>query len=369
MIYFSELQNTRVHTDTGRDVGKLHDIVFLGTDTPRITAIVVRAQGQFVLIRMDHIKTFAKTLVIHNGYTPSHYFDNELLIGKNLLDHQIIDINGNKIVRVNDIAINEKPTPYLAGVDITLWGVLRWFKLEQRVARTLRVFGIKAAPRLLSWADIQPLELSRGKVVLNTEVVNMKKIRPEDLADYLEETNIANVDRVLKTLSPEYGAEVIESLNVTYRTALFRRFSAQKAAQVLNLIDPDDAVDILLTVGERKRKSILENLPEDKHREIRYLLQLAKTPIGEKLTSEYITVSPNNTVAEVLEKVRRESATFDFVNNIYVINDEQRLIGVFDLHELIMQNSTTPVYRFMVTNPVVVYLTTPEEIVLKKMVK
>lgn len=258
MLYFSELKDKKVVTEDKKEIGKLIDLSFLVADTPRITNIVIRdLSKQKIHISTSAIKNINHVITIDKNYTPQTMSEVELYLERNLLDKQIIDIAGSKVVRVNDIAINDRPGYYIAGADIGLLGVLRWLHITDPITRIFKFFGIKIAPRFLSWGDIQPLELARGMVILKTQQEKLRKILPEDLADYLEKINIVNVDRILKSLDENYAADVISSLNINYQTALFKQFAPEKAAHIISLIDPDEAVDILLTLTETDRKSVV----------------------------------------------------------------------------------------------------------------
>jgi Mg/Co/Ni transporter MgtE len=210
--------------------------------------------------------------------------------------------------------------------------------------------------------------LGKGKVILNRAAERLEQIHPADLADYLERTNILNINKIVTLLDEDFAAEVIGNLNINYQTALFRGLKEARAARVINLIDPDEAVDILLTLSPRRRSLIIESLPPDKKIEMQYLLNLSKTPIGGHITSEFLTVSPEDRVRQVIEKIKKETGDFSFLNYIYVLNNNQ-LVGVFNLHELIMQGLNNLVYKFMIQNVITIHLTTPEEIALKKMFK
>lgn len=369
MLYFSELKGKKVCTEDDICIGNLVDMSFLVSDSPKITKIVVKGKDNLFNISTSSIQSVNHKIKINKQFDVQELTEHELLLGKNLLDKQIIDISGNKMVRVNDIAINDKPGYYIAGVDIGILGILRWLKVEELAARIVAPSGIKITSKFLSWADIQPLELARGMVILKTEQDKLKKIRPEDLADYLEKINIVNVDRILKSMDKEFAADIINNLNINYQTALFKQFPPEKAAEIISLIDPDEAVDILLTQPQKKREELIAFLPHKKATEINHLLHLARSPIGEKLTTQYFTVLSNVTVKEVLQKIRHETPTFSFLNYVYVLNQEDKLVGVFSLHELLLQNFESHVYKFMAQNVVVIHLTTPEEIALAKMVK
>lgn len=370
MLYFAELDRKQVLSSDRKPIGRLKDLVFRAQDQPIVTKLVVHADtGIDVFVPVHHIRKINSHIELMPDFQSVSLSENELYIKKNLLNQQIIDINGNKVVRVNDVAIQEKPTFLIAGVDIGLLGLLRWLKIEKGVNLLASRIGKTVTSRFLSWADIQPLELATGRVVLNKEEEKLERIRPEDLADHLEKMNLRNITRILDMLQDDFEAEVIQNLNLSYQQSLFRHFKPQRSAEILALIDPDDAVDILLTLPEEKRTEIVAMLPEDKRKEITHLLKLSKTEIGGLITSEFLTVGPDDTVSKVLSVVRSQSGDFSTLRYVYVVNNQKQLVGAFNLHELLIQHPDTPAYRFMGQNLIVAYLSTPEEIAIKKMLK
>lgn len=374
MFFFSEIKGKNVYTEDNILLGKLDDLVFKTTDKPYINKLVVRTLNkESFMIPVEYLKKINKDVFLFKNFQTGEPEENELFVLKNLLDKQVVDLKGAKLVRVNDVAFQKEGEKWLlTGVDIGLLGILRWLKLENfmvNLLKTLTFFKIRLVPELLSWADIQPLELTRGKVRLKRKEEKLKNIRPEDLADYLETTTITNVKKVLDIIDKNQAIEVINNLNLNYQAALLRQYSPLKAASVLSLIDPDEAVDILLTLPKKRKEAIINHLSLEKKKELLNLLKLSTTPIGGLISTEFLTVRPIDTVREVIDKIKKETVDFYFLNNIYVINDQKQLIGVFNLHELILQNLETPVYKFMITNPIILHLTTPKKIALKKIIK
>lgn len=370
MIYFSNFKGKKVYTEDQICIGKLDDLIFLASERPNISKLVVKGKlNDKIIIPTSCLRKINSTILITKDFNTVELQENELYILKNLLDKQIIDLTGNKIVRVNDVAIQDRDGLYIAGVDIGILGILRWLKLENLFFKLVSIFRMKPTSQFLSWGEIQPLELARGQVKLRKEEKRLEKLRPADLADHLEKTNILNVRRFLKILDEKFAADVITNLNINYQIALFRQFSDEKAAKIIMLIDPDEAVDVLLALPAKKRDEIIKSLPEDKKRKIAYLLSLAKTPIGNFVTTEYLTVSPDNTVREVFDLIKKNSSDIPVLNYVYVINKERQLIGVFNLHELLLQDLDNLIYKFMIQNVIIIHLTTPEEIVIKKMLK
>jgi len=370
MLYFSELKGKKVSTEDGILVGFLEDLIFQADQLPRLTKLVVRTPNrEKISILFNALIRIDQSIRINKQYNLGDLEENELFLVKNLLDKQIIDLKGHKVVRVNDVVIQDKEGWYISGVDIGTLAIFRWLKLDRLLIRAHAAFGIRIKSHFLSWGDIQPLELSRGKVVLKKREERLQQVRSEDLADYLERTNVRNIKKFLDILDDKFSADVISHLNINYQSAIFRSFTPEKAAKALQFVDADEAVDILLSLPSKKRQQIIPLLPDAKKQEIIYLLDLSKTPIGKLITSEYLTVDSGDTVGQTIAKIRLQSQDFSFLDHIYVVNQEKQLVGVFNLHELLIQNPDTPVYKFMVQNVIVVHLSTPEEIAIKKMLK
>lgn len=373
MLYFSELQNKKVFTEDKIEIGKLQDFIFLVSENPLITKIVVKDKNdQKLIISLEYLIKINNNIIVEKDYLNSSLEENELYLVKNLLDKQIIDLKGNKVVRVNDVAINKIDNKlFIAGVDVGLIGLLRRIRLfgGHKIYNFLSRLNIRITSEFLSWGDIQPLELTRGQVKLKKKEEKLEKIRPEDLADYLEQTNIANTKKFLKMMDLEKAAEVVSNLNINYQTNLFRHFKSATAAKFLNFIDPDEAVDVLLTLPKKKREEIINLLDDDIKNDVLKLLEYSNNPIGSLITTEYLTVNSDDSVRIVIDKIKKETSDFSVLDYVYVVNKKQELVGVFNLHELILEDLSTPVYKFMTQNIIVVHLTTPKELVLKKMFK
>ena len=368
MIYFSEILHKGIYTDQKIYLGKLKDLIFVVKDRPYITKMVVGGEKE-VVYPLSSLKSINGRLIIASDVVPTHLDENELYIHKNVLDQQIIDIAGNKVVRANDVVLQNKPEWYLSGIDISLYGILRWFGLERLLITMLKLLTIAPTPEILSWGDIQPLELARGRIKLKLEQDKLKKLRPEDLADYLELTNTESIKKILNTMDQEYAAMVIKNLNINYQTELFNKFSSEKAASVISLIEPDDAADILFTLDKQKRHEILTYLQDDYRKELMHLLDFAHTPIGEHMTTEYFTAFPDDSIKQVLRQIKEKTTDFEHLSYVYVLNKNNQLVGVCNMHELLLNDEDTPLYKFMISNLIAIHLNTPEEIAISKMLK
>ncbi len=147
-----------------------------------------------------------------------------------MLDKQIIDIAGNKLIRVNDVCFQEKNgNLYLMGVEVGILGILRRLGLEDLLIKIFGFFRIKIESKFLSWVDIQPLELTRGVVTARYKEDKLLRLLPEDLADYLEKTNVDNARRIINLLDERKAAEIIKELNLSYQLSFFNKLKIDDA--------------------------------------------------------------------------------------------------------------------------------------------
>lgn len=370
MLYFSELKGKRVVTEQGIRLGRLSDLVFLAQAQPMVTKLVVDGgRNHIYVIPVSYLKRLNSSVTIADGFAVESLASEELYLTKNLLDQQILDITGNKIVRVNDVAIQDKPILMIAGVDIGIVGLLRWFGADETFGRILRLLGTTVTSRFLSWADIQPLQLARGKVILKKADNRLSRLMPEDLADHLENISMRNVTRVLDLMDETLAARVVENLNITYQQSLFKVFAPQRSAKLIEHMDPDDAVDILLSLSLRRRATIIAHISAAKQKQLEKLLSLSKTPIGGLITPEFFTASPEAMALKIRQQIQKETQNFSALFYVYAVNKSGHLLGVANLHELLLQPNDMPFYKFMNPSLVVLHLTTPVEIAMKRMFK
>lgn len=372
MFYFSELLNKKVISETKRPLGKLKDILFLAEESPKITKIVIKKKKKNLVVLIKDVKEISSKIVISKDFVEKEIAERDVSLMQHLLNRQIIDVKGGKVVRVNDVAIQDKEEGseyYIAGVDVGFRAILRWFKLEKPTVPIYKLLNLYSRPHFLSWGDIEPLEILRGTVQLKKDSDDLTRMRPEDLADYLEKTNIRNVNKILTSLEEGFAADVIGDLNINFQTALFKRFEPDHAAKILEVVEPDEAVDILLTLPRDRRIQILDKLPLRKQENFKKLIKYSRTSVGKLINSEFVSVDSEMTASQALNLVKEQLSENIFSYYIYVKNSESHLVGVILLSNLLMQPADTPVFKFMEQDVVVLHLTTPRNIALKRMIK
>lgn len=376
MLYFSELDKKKVVTTDGIFIGYLDDIIFLLDNKPKVTKIVVDFHGQKTIINADAVHKFNSIVRIAKFYTQAELAENELFVKRNILDKQVIDISGNKIVRANDVIIHEQINLsshlyecYISGVDIGLIGILRRLHVENAMTKIIHFLGVNLVSNFLSWADIQPLDLARGSIRVKKEETKLQNMRPEDLADHLEQTNELNIKKFLRLLDKDFAAEVISNLNINYQRDLFKNWKSEKAAEIIEKLDTDVGADILFTLSKKKRDEILKCMSEKKQELLQSLLSITRTHIGKRISTEYIVAEPTETPRDVFKKLRKSAYEYESLDYVYILNQKKQLIGACNLLELLQQDENTPLYKFMSQNLIEGYLKTPLEMVVYKIIK
>ena len=369
MLYFSELRGKTILAGD-LFIGTLDDVVFQVSPAAIVTKLFVKKQsGQKFFLPYSAVDRIGGRIHVDANFVPTELEENELFVGKNINDQQIIDINGSNIVRVNDVVFIQQPQLHISGVDIGALGVLRWFGLEDIVSKVSRLTGREVIPKFLAWTDVAPVELARGKVVMKQSDTKLKRLKPEDLAGHLDTMSIRNVKRIINMFEDVYAAEVFSNLSVWSQTSLLRSFLPPKSASIISQLETSEAVDALITLRRSEKDKIISLLDRRQQHEIKRLMGLAKTPVGHVVSNQFLTVKPQDSANTILNKVRAARNDIDDIRYVYVVNNENQLIGIFTLYELIIQKSDVSAYKFMIQNPIVVQLSTPKELVLRRMKK
>ena len=370
MVYFSALQNTKVFTQDKQYFGKLIDLLFLPVETPLVTKFVIKTKENKILnIPIQFMNKNETSFILTNNYEVKEKAENEISLLYKVQNQQIVDIHGVEVIRVNDIVITDKPDYTISGIDIGPLGIFRWIGAARFIAKILSYINVRYKSNFIPWSEIEEKELEKNRIVLKSEKEQLKKIHPEDLAEHLEHATIRNVLRSLHIMDKELSARVVADLNVDYQRKIFQRFSPEHAGEILSLIDADEAVDVLLSLESSRRKNILEHISHGKKGPILHLLHLAKTPIGHLMTAEYLSVHADTSIKNTLDQLKRNTDEYSQLLYIYVINKDEQIVGVINIHELLMQPSDMPLYKIMNQNLVLGRLTTPKEIVLRRLIK
>jgi magnesium transporter len=358
MPFFTELVGRPVVDSANQPAGKLVDMVVSNSATyPIVTAVAVapRRRKSPVYVPWDQVVSLEQPIVLRQSITkiePYKPGDGELCIGTQVLDRQIVDVEGHKVVRANDLRLARTNGHYrLIGVDIGGQALMRRLGLQPLGKR----LGMAGKENFIAWRDVDPLA-SRDSNGIRLHVSNdsLAKLHPADIAEIVEELSINEGVALLSTMDDEIAADAMEEIAPEKQVSLLQEMTSARAADILEEMAPDDAADVLGDMPAEKQAELLREMEPEERGEVRELLRYPEFSAGGIMTTEYLAVPVTFTVGQTMERLRAEAAEVDVINYIYVVRDMQseELLGVLSLRALILAAPETPVRELMTDDPV-----------------
>lgn len=356
-IYLSSVIGRAVITSAGQEIGTLRDLIMIpGEVFPEVSHLVVRRGRNLELIPWGSVKLFTHIVISTTATKPVDAFpynpvEGEILVKRDLLDKQIVDVDGAKVVRVNDIKLgNLHDKLCIFSVDIGFRGILRRLGYERFGEHTARILRKDIPTTEISWEYVLPPEAKSSKLALNIARDQMKEIHPADLADILEKIPIQNIKTVLDNIDAETTGETLYELEPDMRNLVINQLDSEHASDILEEMEPDEAADVLADLPEQKAQELLELMDEENAEEIQELLEHEDDTAGGLMNSDYFRLSPSYTASDALQRLREESDELETVHYGYVVNEDGRLEGVVSLRQLVLSSPETPLTEIMEEN-------------------
>ena len=376
MPYVSDMLGKPVADLDGERLGTVQDIIASASGElphPRVVAIQVkRSRGTLfipyavVAVLIAPAIPLSRRLADIIPYQPQEH---DLFLARDVLDKQIIDTDGVRVVRVNDLELARVDGQvYVANVDIGGLGLLRrmgWAKTAQRVAGRL---GHPLPPGSISWEDV---ELLPGGQPMRLKVPGqaLAELHPADLAAIISDLSRAEGDRVLASLDVETVADTLEEVEPEFQASLIESMSDERVADVLEEMAPDEAADLLAELPEQRSQELLKLMELDEAADVRKLLAYPEDSAGGIMTTEYIAVGPDLSTEEVMAHLRENAEEAETIFYIYVTDSASCLVGVFSLRDLVLALPGTLVSEFMERRTVTVNLEDSQEAVAQAISK
>jgi magnesium transporter len=282
--------------------------------------------------------------------------DNGLLLVENIQDKQIVDMNGRKLVRVNDVRLATLPTGTFAiAVDIGIEGLLRRIGISLPIKRFLALFKINLPSKFILWDDVQAIDHSNLNIRLSKSYAKLHTLHPSDIADILEDMGKKSSMSVFSSLDEEKAADVLEELETHAQIHIVENLPLNKAADVLEKMPADEVADILDELEDEKAELLLKEMDTESSQEIRDLLEYSDNSVGSLMTTDILSFKPGITVEEVIVELRIKKPEAAELYNLFVTETNDELIGTFNLRDLIVAQPNTLVSQIMKSEPVFLY--------------
>jgi CBS domain-containing protein len=278
--------------------------------------------------------------------------ENGLLLVENILDKQIVDMNGRKLVRVNDVRLATLPAGTFAiAVDIGIEGLLRRIGISVPIKRFLSRFRINIPAKFILWDDVQAIDFSNLNIRLSKSYSKLHTLHPSDLADIIEDLGKKSSMSVFSSLDEEKAADVLEELETHVQVHILENLPVNKAADVLEKMPADEVADILDELEDEKAEMLLKEMDNESSQEVRDLLEYDDDLVGSIMTTDYMAFSATTTVAEVLVELRAKKPEAAELYNMFVTESNDELIGTFNLRDLVVSEPFLSVSQIMKSEP------------------
>jgi len=368
MPFVSDLIGRSVADVDGERVGTLKDLLAARWGSmphPQIVAIEVKRRSDAILIAMTDVAVLiAPAIPLKKKQDEIEYYqpgDEDLFLLRDVLDKQIIDTNGVRVVRVNDLELTRvNGDIYVANVDVSGTGLLRRLGLSF-ISRQLSKSGRQiASPGTISWDNV---ELISGDEPMRLKVPGekMAELHPADLAEILSDLTRQDGSKLLDSLDVKTLADTLEEVEPDFQASLIEQMSDERVVDVLEEMAPDEAADLLAELPEERSQELLKLMEDDEAEDILKLLAYPEDSAGGIMNTEFIAVPPHLTAEQVLDVLRESAHEAETVYYLYVLDDESHLTGVLSLRDLVLAQPSIPISEIMETRIVTVDLLDSQE--------
>ncbi|HLJ83745.1 MAG TPA: CBS domain-containing protein [Candidatus Eremiobacteraceae bacterium] len=352
-------------------IGRLEDVAVSGNDTfPAVTGLYIKGQ--------DGVRRFApfasvETLTPDDISVQSPPIDatavsppsDELLVNRAVLDKQILDVDGKKVVRVNDVRLAPAGAQMrLMAADVGFPGLLRRLGLRalgRQLEARPQLTGMP--PTLISWEAVQPLQHDQASEAIRLRVphARLNRIHPADLAAILQDLTASEQASLVTSLDEETAADAFEQLDVDTQLSILEDLKPERAADIIEKMEPDDAADLLGQIEQDKQQELLRLIEPTEAEDLRELLGHPEQTAGGLMTTQYLWIPPGLTVAQAFDRIRDNAGDAELVYYVYILDEREHIVGVCSLRELVMGRPDQAVAEISVEDVVTVQLEAPRD--------
>ena len=366
-LFVSEILKKPVLDPKGEELGRVNDLIVVkGEPLPKVTSIILLKKKRFFNLPWNDLNIFNKRILSAKIYSdhlqPYQFTEEDLLIVRDIFDKQIVDVNGAKVVRVNDVKLEGfKSVAILIAVDVGMRGILRRLGVERGGEDFMKLFKKHLAYNLISWNYIQPIEAKLSTVSLTVPRQMVSEIHPADIAEIISQLSRQEGASFFKGLEIETAAEALSELEPDVQSSIISGLETHKAADIIEEMPPDEAADVLSDLPVDKAKEILEQIDQEEAEDIQELLSHEEDSAGGLMTNEFIAYPPDISVQKAIDQFRTDGEEVETVYYIYVIDKEEKLLGVFSLRDLLLASPDAKLSEIMYTKLVTVTPDADEE--------
>ncbi|TMB63595.1 MAG: magnesium transporter [Chloroflexi bacterium] len=340
MPYLSEIQHRRVIEPNGNEIGTLKDLAVVPQGQfPAVQwAILATGDGERVVKWSDiaqeigHLRLRGRIDTVPDAMLPP----DALRLSRDLMDKQIVDTHGAKIVRVNDLQLSDVEGQLrLVGADVGLRGLLRRIGAEGLAER---LFGRRLPRGIIPWHLVEPLDSNTPEQGVRVTVPRTKLalLHPADIADIVEEMAADERRHVFEQLDIETAAEALSEVEPELQASIVTDLPEERAADILDEMAPDEAADLLQDLPEERREELVELMQKEEAQDVEELLTFPEDTAGGIMTTDFVALPAELTAQQAIDRLRELRPDPELTYYLYVIDGQGRLDGVISLRDLVV---------------------------------
>jgi CBS domain-containing protein/sporulation protein YlmC with PRC-barrel domain len=348
-LFLTELFGLRVYDLKGRSLGRVKDAAIVPlVDPVRVDRFLIGGDGTLLTVRYDQVKTISLDGIHLRDeiLTPYHSDEYMLRLTRDLLDQQIVDAQGRKVVRVNDVTFerleeNGSQILWVLEVDIGIRSIFR--RLLRGILPSLWIRRLQGGipPHSIRWEFCNILEPDpQRRLRLNISNRLLENMHPADLADIVEALGPEDREAIFENIDSEVAADALSEVDPDIQVSILESLETEKAAEIVEEMAPDQAADVLAELEEATSDEILEEMEQDPKHEVEELLEFAEDSAGGLMNTEYVALPETATVADALAALRQNEDLLETLNTLFLVDEDQRLKGAVPLARLFLHQGS-----------------------------
>ncbi len=348
ILFLTELLGLRVFDLKGRKIGTIRDAAVVPlVHASRVDRFLVGTGSTWLSVRHDQVREISLR-GIHlkdEQLTPYHSDEYMLRMVRDLLDQQIIDAQGRKVVRVTDITFeirskDSSNTIFVLEVDIGIRSILR--RLMQGVLPPIWIRKLQewVQPNSIAWEFCNILEADpQRRLRLNISNKLLEEMHPADLADIVEDLSPDDREAIFETIDSEVAADALSEVDPDIQASILESLETEKAAQIVEGMSPDEAADLLAELEEQTSQEILKEMDVNPKADVRELLGFEDDTAGGLMNTEYLALHETATVSDAISALRGCEELLETLNTLFLIDSADRLVAAIPLARMFVAES------------------------------
>lgn len=369
-LALTELLGQTVIDAAGAVCGRVREVALTPQeDRARVSVLIVRTKSgnrnlPFAAVRA--INGGVRTTTSCSEWAASNGAEGLFLLERDLLDQQVIDVDGRKVVRVNDVDLNQETSNQhvvlkVGSVDVGARGAVRRLLKGVVPGPALQALLRRIPQRTIPWDFVDLIETDPARrVKLKISHDRLAKLHPADIADIVEELAPDEREAVFETLDEEVAAEALEEVEPKLQKAIVESLDSERAAEIVEEMDPDAAADLLADLPQERTEEILEEMAPEEREEVSGLLEFPENTAAGRMTTEYIALGVDATVNDAIDALRNFEGGVETVSTMFLVDSHNTLVGMVPLAKLVLGEATDPLLSLVQEPLIACHPETPE---------